>query len=82
MCQFSSSHLPIVLAKPDAKMKLVVKKAPIISVVFLPSKKPNTSPNTIPNGKPFINKQMILNGGGITAKASNESHAIPINKIM
>lgn len=56
----SISHLPIVLARPDAKIKLVAKMAPISSVVFLPSKKPNTKPNTMPRGRPLINMQIIL----------------------
>ena len=59
-CNCNCNHLPTVLARPEAKIKLVAKKAPMISVVFLPSKKPNTNPNTIPKGSPFTNKQMIL----------------------
>ena len=70
------------IAIPLPKIKLVTKKAPSSSVVFLPSKKPNTKPNTKPSGKPFKNIHKILYGAGTIAKSNNDNHAIPIHIII
>jgi hypothetical protein len=74
--------LPIDFANPAEKIKLTDSPAPSTSVYRLPSRYPKIIPHTSPNGNPFVNKNIILYGGGISAKSSQEIPAIPtINKI-
>src|SRR5579871_1997628 len=76
------THLPAVFANPEAKMKLVASTAPIISVTFLPSKKPKTNPHTIAKGKPLMNRKIKLYGAGTSANKNKDTHAIKMSLII